>query len=109
MSDKPYTLIDLQAASPDVPQDSIISRQVYRDERLNVTLFAFAAGQELTEHTAAFPAVLHFLEGEGKLILGDDTVELKPGLWVYMPAHLPHSLTARSRVIMLLTLLHDQR
>jgi quercetin dioxygenase-like cupin family protein len=107
MSENAYTLIDLPAISPQVPQDSIISRQVYRDAQINVTLFVFAAGQELTEHTAAFPAMLHFLEGEGELTLGEDTVAIKPGLWVHMPAHLPHSLTARTRVAMLLTLLHS--
>ncbi len=41
-------------------------------------LFGFAQGEELSEHTASMPAVLHFLQGEAKLTLGDDTVEASP-------------------------------
>jgi quercetin dioxygenase-like cupin family protein len=51
------------------------------------------------------PAVLHFLQGEAKLTLGDDTVEAKPGTWVYMAKGLRHSIQAKIRVIMLLMLL----
>ncbi len=102
-----YTFIeDLPALMPEIPPDTIISRSVYTGDDLRGTLFGFAAGQELTEHTAARPAVLHFLSGEAGLRLGDDTFTARPGTWVHMPAHLPHSITAHTELIMLLLLLH---
>jgi quercetin dioxygenase-like cupin family protein len=49
-------------------------------------------------------AVMHFLLGEARVTLGDETLE-KPGTWVHMPAGMRHSITANTPVIMLLTLL----
>ncbi len=50
-------------------------------------------------------AILHFLSGEAKLTLGDDLVDAKPGTWAHMPAGLPHSIQAKTPVVMLLLLL----
>lgn len=90
---------------PDIPDDSIVSRTIYSDPHVKAILFAFAAGQELSEHTAAQAALLHFLEGEADLTLGDETMPAQKGTWVQMSAHLPHSLTAKTRTVMLLLLM----
>ncbi|MGD8758672.1 MAG: cupin domain-containing protein [Anaerolineales bacterium] len=90
---------------PELPEESILSRTVHSDEEVNVTLFGFAAGQELTEHTAAFPALLHFLEGEFTLRLGEDQMQAGLGAWAYMPAHLPHSVRAETAGSLLLVLI----
>lgn len=89
----------------EIPADGILSRTLHADDRARVVLFAFAEGQELTEHTAAVPAQIMFLKGEFRLTLGEDVVEARPGTWVHMPAHLPHSLLARTPAVMALTLL----
>jgi quercetin dioxygenase-like cupin family protein len=105
-NEESYTHIDnLLAKVPEVPADTIVSRSIYGDKGLKSTLFAFAPGQELSEHTAARPAILHFLSGEADLVLGSDRFEAQPGTWVHMPAHLPHSIMARTQVVMLLLLL----
>jgi len=105
MSEPTYGVVkNLAALLPEIPAESIVSRKVYSDDLLKVTLFGFAAGEELTEHTAAFPATLHFLSGEATLTLGEDTIEARPGTWVQMPAHLPPSILAKTAVTMLLTL-----
>ena len=101
-----FSYIDqLAKLLPDIPADSIVSRSVYRDETVQVTLFGFAAGQELSEHTAARPAILHFIAGEGTVTLGAAVKEAGPGSWVHMPAHLPHSIVAHTPLSMLLILL----
>ncbi len=103
---KPDHIIpDLAGLLPAIPPDSIISRTVYREAGLKVILFGFAAGQSLSEHTAARPAVLHFLAGEADVTLGQEVMTAGPGAWVHMPAHLPHSITARTPVQLLLWLL----
>ena len=86
------------------PDKGILSRTLFSDDRLKVVLFGFAQGEELSEHTASMPAVLHFLQGEAKLTLGDDTVEAKPGTWVHMPKGLRHSIRVKTPVVMLLLL-----
>ena len=51
------------------------------------------------------PAVLHFLQGEARLTLGDDVLEAQAGTWAHMPAGMRHSIQARTPVVMLLLLL----
>jgi quercetin dioxygenase-like cupin family protein len=96
---------DLSELVSDLPADSILSRDVYGDDHVKVILFGFAPGQELSEHTSARPAILHFLEGEADLMLGDEAKKAHAGTWVRMSAHLPHSIRARTPVRMLLMLL----
>jgi quercetin dioxygenase-like cupin family protein len=101
-----YSLIaDLVDLLPDISEDTIVSRSVYQDDQLKAILFGFAPGQELSEHTAARPAILHFLKGEAELTLGKDTSVAGPGTWAHMEAHLPHSIVAKTEVIMLLLML----
>jgi quercetin dioxygenase-like cupin family protein len=101
-----YTyLADLQHQIPKIPADSIISRTLHDDEQIKVVLFAFATRQELSEHTASMPAMLYFVKGEADLTLGDEALTAQAGTWVHMPPHLPHSIVAKTQVVMLLLLL----
>ena len=103
-----YTFIaDVIGQLPDLSPDTILSRTLYNDAQVKVVLFGFAAGQELSEHTASTPALLHILRGEATLTLGNDTLEAHEGTWAHMPAQLPHSVLARTPVVMLLLLLKD--
>jgi quercetin dioxygenase-like cupin family protein len=97
-------LENLANLAPEIPEDSIVSRTFYEDERLKVIFFGFAKGQELSEHTASQPAMLQFLEGEATLTLGKDQYCALAGAWAYMPAMLPHSVKAQTQTLMLLTL-----
>jgi quercetin dioxygenase-like cupin family protein len=100
-----YTHFTDLAQEVQPPDKGILSRTLFSDDRLKVVLFGFAQGEELSEHTASMPAVLHFLRGEATVTLGDDRHEAKPGTWVHMPASLKHSIQARTPVVMLLLLL----
>lgn len=96
---------DLLNLIPEVPSDSILSRTFYTTDGLKAILFSFAAGQELSEHTSSRPAILHFLAGTADLTLGDKIKTAEPGTWAYMQPRLPHSVIARTDVVMLLLLL----
>jgi quercetin dioxygenase-like cupin family protein len=67
-----YTHFSDLAQEVHPPDKGILSRTLYNDDRLKAVAFGFAQGEELSEHTASMPAVLHFLQGEAKLTLGDD-------------------------------------
>ncbi len=95
---------DLVSLLSEIPQDSIVSRTIHASSDLKAVLFGFDAGQELSEHTASQPATLIFLQGEASVTLGDDQFEARAGTWVHMPPHLPHSIVARTPLIMLLHL-----
>jgi quercetin dioxygenase-like cupin family protein len=84
------------------PEDGILSRILHKDEKVNVTLFGFSSGQELSAHSAPTPAILYFLDGEAEVQLGEDKVNAGPGSFVYMPPMLTHGISAKSPVRMLL-------
>lgn len=100
----PTSFVDL-AQQIVVPEDSTISKTIYQDDRLKVVLFGFAPNQELSEHTAAVPAILHFVEGQARVTLADEVLEVQPNSWIHLPARMPHSVLAQTQVKMLLLLL----
>jgi quercetin dioxygenase-like cupin family protein len=102
----PYKFLSsLTGEMPEIPQESIVSKTVYQDDTLKAILFGFAEGQELSEHTASMPAIIQIISGECRLTVGSDVKEAQAGTWVHMRAQLPHSLYAKSPVVMLLLLL----
>jgi quercetin dioxygenase-like cupin family protein len=101
----PYTHFNDLAQAVVPPEKGIFSRTLFNDEKLKVVLFGFAQGEELSEHTASMPAVLHFLQGEAKLTLGADIIEARPNTWVHMPTGQRHAIRADTPAVMLLLLL----
>jgi quercetin dioxygenase-like cupin family protein len=95
------------AAMTQFASAGIVSKSIHSDKQIRLVLFAFDRGQLLSEHTAAVPAILHILEGRAELTLDDETIEAEPGTLVHIPAHLPHSVRARDKVVMLLSLLRS--
>ena len=88
-----------------VPENGILSQTLHSDERSKVILFGFAAGQELSAHTAPYPATLLFLKGEALMKLGAEEQEAGEGTFVYMPPLLEHGIKARTEVVLLLTMI----
>ncbi|MFN3979058.1 MAG: cupin domain-containing protein [Caldilinea sp.] len=100
-----FTIITALQEPLDVPTDSIVSRTVYNGEGVRIVLFAFAAGQELTEHTSTREALIHVLDGDAVITLGEETVVARAGMLIRMAPNLPHSVLAQSPVRMLLYML----
>lgn len=100
-----YTAIPDLTAAIEIPPDGTLSRTVYSDATIKVVAFGFDAGQELSEHTAARPAIVQILRGEAHITLGADVIDAQPGTWVHMQAGQPHGIRAVTPMVMLLTLL----
>lgn len=100
-----YTHFGDLAKEVQPPDKGILSRTLFNDDRLKVVVFGFAQGEELSEHTASMQAILHFLQGEATVTLGDDRHEAKVGTWIHMPTGLRHIIQARTPVVMMLMLL----
>ena len=84
---------------------SVVSRQITKSDAGNVTLFAFDEGQELSEHTAPFDALVHIVEGEAEIIISGQSFHLKNGEAIIMPADEPHAVKATDQFKMLLTMI----
>jgi quercetin dioxygenase-like cupin family protein len=85
--------------------DAIVSRTLIKSDAGNVSLFAFAKGQELSEHTAPFDALVHILDGNAEIRVNQDTHVVKAGELLNMPANEPHALKAVQPFKMLLTMM----
>lgn len=83
----------------------IVSRILLKQPTGSVTAFAFDAGQELSEHTCPYDALLHVVEGTGIITVGGAKHELSAGQMVKLPAHVPHAVRAGERFKMVLTML----
>jgi quercetin dioxygenase-like cupin family protein len=98
--------LSLQSLVTPTPQ-GIASRILAKTAGGNLTLFAFDAGQGLTEHTSPFDALVMVLEGSLSLTIGATRVHAAPGTVVRMPAHVPHAVDAPVAARMLLIMLRD--
>jgi len=86
-------------------EGAIVSRTLVENKAGTITLFAFDAGQGLSEHSAPFDAFVNVLEGEAEFVIGGKAVKTGAGQVVIMPANVPHAVKATRRFKMLLTML----
>jgi quercetin dioxygenase-like cupin family protein len=109
--DKPFDAALAQpvemAALVEYQPGSVVSRTLVKRPTGTVTLFAFDAGQELSEHTAPFDALVQLVDGEVELTIGGRPVRLAAGQAVVMPAGVPHAVRAVERFKMLLTMVRS--
>lgn len=97
-------LLDLRAGL-EYQDGGIVSRILLKQPAGSVTAFAFDAGQELSEHTCPYDALLQVLDGEADVTIGGEPHHLAAGQIVKLPAHVPHAVQAPQRFKMLLTML----
>jgi quercetin dioxygenase-like cupin family protein len=90
-------------------EQGIASRILAKTDGGNLTLFALDAGQQLTEHTSPFDAMVVVLEGVLILTIADVPVRATPGTIVRMPADIPHAVDAPESSRMLLIMLKDRQ
>jgi len=89
----------------DYAPGSIVSRTLVKNAAGTITLFAFDAGQGLSEHSAPFDALVQIVDGAAVLTIGGKPVPAVAGETVLMPANVPHALQASERFKMVLTMI----
>lgn len=88
-------------------EGSVVSRQLIRKESGNVTLFAFDEGEQLTEHTSPFEALVFILDGEARIEIAGKPFDLKRDEMILLPAGKPHAVKAPKRFKMCLTMIRS--
>ena len=86
---------------------AVVSREIINKKTGTVTLFAFDAGQGLSEHTAPFDALVYLLDGEAEVTISGKATPLKAGEMIIMPASQPHALKALGRFKMVLVMIRS--
>ena len=84
---------------------SVVSKTLIDKKIGTLTLFAFDAGQGLSEHTAPFDAVVQIVDGTAAITIDGTVHQVQTGEMIIMPANLPHSLKAEVPFKMLLVMI----
>ncbi|MBX3255431.1 MAG: cupin domain-containing protein [Chitinophagaceae bacterium] len=88
-------------------KDSIVSQQITKNKAGNITLFAFDEGQQLSEHSAPFDAVVQIVDGSAEIHIAGEPYHLQAGEMIILPANIPHAVYATTRFKMLLTMIRS--
>jgi quercetin dioxygenase-like cupin family protein len=86
-------------------EGSIVSRTIIDKPAGTITLFAFDTGQNLSEHTTPFDALVEIIDGTGTITIEGTDHEVRTGQQIIMPANKPHAVEARRRFKMVLTMI----
>jgi quercetin dioxygenase-like cupin family protein len=88
-------------------EGSVVSKTLLKKDAGNLTLFSFAQGQGLSEHTAPFDAVVYILDGTAQITIGGKSAAVTAGEMIIMPANIPHALQAEEKFKMLLIMVRS--
>ena len=94
------------ASTIDIQTGSVVSRVIFSDNRIEVTVFGFDAGAGLSEHQASRAAIVQVITGRLEFTADGEQLDAGPGFWLHMEPGTPHSLAAREPTVMLLTLVN---
>ena len=86
-------------------EGAVVSSQILRAETGNVTLFAFDKGQELSEHSTPFDALVQVLDGKVEILISGKSYMMESGQSIILPADEPHAVKAIEEFKMLLTMI----
>ena len=93
------------ATDIDYAVGSVVSKTILDKKTGTLTLFAFDAGQGLSEHTSPYDATVEIVDGTAELIVGGTPHRVTSGQLFIMPANIPHSVRAEERFKMLLIMI----
>jgi quercetin dioxygenase-like cupin family protein len=93
--------------SVDYAEGGIVSKTVLKKQTGNISLFAFAKGEALSEHTAPFDALIQVVDGKGEIIIGGESYFLEEGESIIMPANITHAVKAVENFKMVLTMIRS--
>jgi quercetin dioxygenase-like cupin family protein len=87
---------------------AVVSRTVLKKEAGTITAFAFDVGQELSEHTAPFDALVVIIEGESEISIAGRPHRVIGGQLLRLPAGQPHAVKAVTQFKMMLIMIRAQ-
>lgn len=98
-----FDVIALAPEPIDRPQPAV--KRLTTAEGVNLIAMTFTAGQELPNHRAAHPITVQVVQGELTFAVGGESTNLRPGQICHLPAMVPHSVSATTEAILLLSML----
>ena len=107
MTDEVTPKVEVLKAMVEYQDGAVVSRTIMDKPQGTVTLFAFAEGEGLSEHTTPYDALVQVMDGEVEITIGGKAFHLDEGEIIVMPADIPHALRALGRFKMLLVMIKN--
>ena len=87
------------------PKEGVLSKEIFKNEKIDITLFCMAKKTEISEHTSTKQGIIQVLEGKGIFNLEGKDIEMKPGIFIFMKENAIHSLNAEENTSFVLSLI----
>ena len=88
--------------------NSIVSKQLIKQETGTITLFAFDKSQSLSEHTTPFDAFVQIVDGKAEFIIDSKPIIVSKGEFIILPANIPHVVNAVEKFKMLIVMIKEK-
>ncbi|OGI16548.1 MAG: hypothetical protein A3J63_03035 [Candidatus Moranbacteria bacterium RIFCSPHIGHO2_02_FULL_40_12b] len=89
------------------PKKGILSKDIVKNDKLNITLFCMAKGTEISEHTSTKQGFVYVIEGNGIFNLAGKDISMSAGVFIYMKENAVHSLKANENTSFILALANN--
>jgi len=86
------------------PKEGIVSKNILKNEKINVSLFCMAEGTDISEHTSTKSGIVNVLEGKGIFNLDGEDIDMEKGVFIFMKENAVHSLKAEQDTAFVLNL-----
>ncbi len=86
------------------PEKGVLSKDIVKNNKLNITLFCMAKGTDISEHTSTKQGFVYVIEGDGIFNLEGKDIAMSPGVFIYMEENAVHSLKANENTSFILVL-----
>jgi quercetin dioxygenase-like cupin family protein len=107
LTDKVTPKVEVLKDMVEYQEGAVVSRTIIDKPQGTVTLFAFAEGEGLSEHTTPYDALVQVMDGKVEITIDSKAYSLDEGEMIVMPADIPHALRALSRFKMLLVMVKN--
>ena len=81
----------------------VVSKTLVQNPNVNLTLFSFDKGEEISTHSSHGDAMVYVIDGQAEITIGGEKFNVKAGETIVMPAEIPHAVYAQEQMKFMLT------
>ncbi len=86
------------------PKGGILSKNVFNKEGMDITLFSMSGGTNISDHTSTKEGIVYVIDGKGRFVLEGESIDMSPGVIIYLDKNAVHSLEADENLSFILAL-----
>ena len=85
------------------PKSGVHKKVIWKSEGCEFNLVCLAGTTKIPEHSSTSKVTVQIFEGTGTFTMKGESIELSPGVLVFVEANVPHSLSATTDLAFVVT------